>query len=139
MPLLCSDRTMSKSGISITTNSSEPHRNSDPNSLMLRSGCGSNTLRMQSISFIDRDQSGNMLLTLLFKAKLVVEVDGDTLCGSSYEEEDKIRTTYLESLGLKVLRFTNDDIIENLDGVVETIERWIESKELLNPLPEKHG
>ena len=54
-------------------------------------------------------------------ARLVIEVDG----GQHYEEEglenDAIRDADLEGLGLKVLRFTNLDVLQNIEGVVERI------------------
>ena len=54
--------------------------------------------------------------------KLVVEIDGDshfTEAGKSYDEE---RTETLEQYRLKVIRFLNDDVLNNLDGVVFRIE-----------------
>ncbi len=36
-------------------------------------------------------------------------------------KKDKIRDEYFESLGLKVLRFTNLDVLKNLNGVLEKI------------------
>jgi len=37
------------------------------------------------------------------------------------EEQDQRRTTYLASQGYRVLRFWNDDVMTNMDGVVTTI------------------
>jgi very-short-patch-repair endonuclease len=56
------------------------------------------------------------------KAKLVVEVDGGQHFSDERVEYDKIRDDFMENMGLKVLRFTNTDVIDNLDGVVEVIE-----------------
>ncbi|NQU27444.1 MAG: endonuclease domain-containing protein [Candidatus Marinimicrobia bacterium] len=55
--------------------------------------------------------------------KLVIEVDGE----SHYkrDHQDQQRQQYLESLGLTVLRFDNDQIKQDLNGVLETIHRWI--------------
>ncbi|MEA3038762.1 MAG: hypothetical protein QOE79_1275 [Sphingomonadales bacterium] len=51
--------------------------------------------------------------------KLVVEVDGDTHAGTgSY---DARRTAQLEMRGYQVMRFTNHEIMSNLDGVLTTI------------------
>ena len=52
-------------------------------------------------------------------AHLVVELDGSQ--HSDRADYDDRRTAYLESLGLTVLRFWNMEVIENLDGVCETI------------------
>ncbi len=54
------------------------------------------------------------------KAKLVIEVDGEI---HQYQvEEDKVRQEYLESLGLKVLRFQNNSIFSAIEEVMEKIE-----------------
>ena len=53
-------------------------------------------------------------------SKLAIEVDG----GSHLEQEeyDKARTRWLESEhGIRVMRFTNDDVLRGLDAVVEAI------------------
>ena len=59
------------------------------------------------------------------KAKLVVEIDG----GQHYEElnikKDDIRDKLLKKLGLRVMRFTNLDILKNIDNVVDKIYREI--------------
>jgi very-short-patch-repair endonuclease len=52
-------------------------------------------------------------------AKLVVEIDGNSHDGNY--QYDKERTTYLEQCGYRVIRFTNQDIRENLEGVCEVI------------------
>ena len=38
-------------------------------------------------------------------------------------EQDAIRQEFLDSLGLRVIRFTNDDIWRNLDGVISILRR----------------
>lgn len=55
------------------------------------------------------------------KLGLVIELDGDTHIGK--EEYDAQRTLYLEGLELKVLRFTNDQIFNNLEGVMDIISQ----------------
>ncbi|MDX2006291.1 MAG: endonuclease domain-containing protein [Meiothermus sp.] len=55
-------------------------------------------------------------------AKLVVEVDGEshfTEHGKAYDAE---RSAYLERQGLRVIRFTNAEVMENLEGVHQRIE-----------------
>ncbi len=59
------------------------------------------------------------------KAKLVVEVDGGQHLTEEAKEYDKVRSEYLLNLSLTVLRFTNIDVINNIDGVVEVIERYL--------------
>jgi very-short-patch-repair endonuclease len=51
--------------------------------------------------------------------RLVIELDGDTHAGR--EAYDAARTRVLEERGYCVLRFTNADVMGNLDGVLRTI------------------
>jgi len=55
------------------------------------------------------------------RAKLVVEVDGSQHFSDEMTEYDQIRDEYLNSLGLRVLRFTNTEVLINIKGVVESI------------------
>ncbi len=52
-------------------------------------------------------------------ALLVIEVDGES--HNRQQEYDALRTEFLESLGLRVIRFKNEDVYQNLDGVLEMI------------------
>jgi very-short-patch-repair endonuclease len=56
--------------------------------------------------------------------KLVIEIDGITHIGK--EEYDNKRQKYLESLGLKLLRFFDNDVKQNMAGVIAAINEWIE-------------
>lgn len=54
--------------------------------------------------------------------KLVIEVDGaDHFFDEKSEKYDFERQKYLEKQGLKVIRFTNAEIRDNLNGVLEVI------------------
>lgn len=61
--------------------------------------------------------------------KLVVEIDG----GQHYEEEkikyDELRTKYFNDLGMKVKRYTNLDIKNNLTSVLDDLLQEIEASE----------
>jgi len=52
------------------------------------------------------------------RLKLVIEVDGITHDDPQVASRDKIRQKYLEELGLKVIRYTTDEVFNNLEGVV---------------------
>ena len=56
------------------------------------------------------------------KAKLVVELDGSQHYEEAGQKQDHERTKYLESLGLKVLRFSNLDILRQFRSVCQTID-----------------
>ena len=52
---------------------------------------------------------------------LVIEVDGDSHADANQILKDRQREKYLQSLGLHVIRYINDDILKNLDGVMEDL------------------
>ena len=50
-------------------------------------------------------------------------------------EYDRERTTYLERFGIEVLRFTNLEIVENLEGVLTSIEQAVARRKATSPEP----
>ncbi len=52
---------------------------------------------------------------------LVIEVDGDTHADENQVMKDRQRETYLQSLGLRVVRYMNDDVLNNIEGVLEDL------------------
>ena len=66
-------------------------------------------------------------------AKLVVEIDGGqhfTSDGMAYDEE---RTKVLESYGLQVIRFSNDDIDRRFPFVCQQIDKLCKDKQPVSP------
>jgi very-short-patch-repair endonuclease len=64
--------------------------------------------------------------------KLVVEADGGQ---HSHDPNDKIRGAWLQDEGYKVLRFWNNEVSVNLEGVLESIGDALGPRP--NPLPER--
>lgn len=60
------------------------------------------------------------------KAKIIIEIDGDSHYSDYGIEYDKNRTKILESYGLQVIRFTNNDIKYRFREVCEIIDKIIE-------------
>ncbi|HUR54172.1 MAG TPA: endonuclease domain-containing protein [Gemmataceae bacterium] len=52
---------------------------------------------------------------------LVIELDGDSHATDEGREHDRVRHEYLQELGLKVIRFWNAEVHDDLDAVVEAI------------------
>ena len=67
--------------------------------------------------------------------KLAVEIDGYS--HDVQQDRDRRRTRYLEAQGLTILRFTNSEIFENVEGVVQAIEAAFETHP--RPLPQAGG
>ena len=65
-----------------------------------------------------------------FEKKLVVEVDGGGHCAS---QGDIIRDEWLNDQGFEVLRFWNNDVFANLEGVFQKIEERLKSPSLALP------
>ncbi len=66
------------------------------------------------------------------KPLLAVEVDGDS--HAEQEEYDRQRTERLGRYGITVIRYTNIDVMGNLDGVYEDLFEKVK-KLKKNPLP----
>ena len=58
--------------------------------------------------------------------RLVIEIDGDSHADSV--EYDAERTKVLAALGLKVVRYTNDEVLQNIQGVFDDLNRLLLSR-----------
>ena len=76
--------------------------------------------------------------------------EGDDLCRLSIDDlrsdgvtlgclEDGRRDSELCALGFRVIRFWNNDIIDNIDGVLETLRSELEKWPLIPPSPRQPG
>ena len=71
---------------------------------------------------------------------LVIEVDGDIHGVQHQIVRDRRRESYLKSLGLQVIRYMNDDILKNLDGVLEDLyERVLSGSTSPRPSLQRRG
>ena len=55
--------------------------------------------------------------------KLCIELDGESHYTEAGFEHDRVRTEFLNSLNIQVLRFENNKVFENMDTVLEEIKR----------------
>ncbi|OAN53061.1 ATP-dependent helicase HrpA [Paramagnetospirillum marisnigri] len=62
------------------------------------------------------------------EAKLVIELDGGQHADQTRIAHDERRTRYLKDQGYVVLRFWNNDVTENMSGVLETILATLASR-----------
>ncbi len=71
--------------------------------------------QLEGMKFKRQAPMGSYIVDFVcFTEKLVVEFDGGQHSGSS---GDIVRDTYLAAQGYRVLRFWNDDVLKNCDGV----------------------
>ncbi len=57
---------------------------------------------------------------------LVIEIDGGYHQLPEQQVSDEVRQQWLESHGFTVIRFTNEEVIGDIDNVLETIEKYLE-------------
>ena len=59
------------------------------------------------------------------KIKLVIEIDGNIHDIDDVKERDEGRTFEIENYGIKVIRFTNNQVINNINEVITEIKKYL--------------
>jgi very-short-patch-repair endonuclease len=78
--------------------------------------------RLAALGFRRQSPMGNYIADFVaHSCKLIVEVDGESHDFEERIRHDARRDQWLVSRGYRVLRFTNDDVLKNLEGVVLAI------------------
>ncbi len=76
--------------------------------------------------FIRQHIIGDYIVDFLCRdLQLVVEIDGGYHSERQQEEDDPIRQQWLASAGYKVIRFTNNDILFNIDATLKLLENYV--------------
>jgi very-short-patch-repair endonuclease len=75
--------------------------------------------RLKGLKFRRQQPFGPYIVDFVcFEAEIVVELDG----GQHFNcEEDRDRDAWLKTQGLRVLRFWNNEVLKNPDGVIATL------------------
>jgi very-short-patch-repair endonuclease len=78
-----------------------------------------------------------------FSAGLIVELDGESHDFEERQKADQTRDAFFAAEGFQVLRFTNEQVMSNLEGVIEVIRQTAASRmeglPLSPALPHKGG
>ena len=83
--------------------------------------------KLNGISFRRQHAIGNYIVDFCsIKKKLVIELDGSLHL--EQDEYDLERTRYLNAQGYKVFRFCNNQVMNDIAGVIQTIEIAIQGK-----------
>ncbi len=72
-------------------------------------------------------------------SRLVIELDGSQHGEKTAQAHDYARTRWLRSEGYRVLRYWNNDLTANLQGVMETIHAYLYGSTVQDPKPFKHS
>ncbi len=85
--------------------------------------------QLQSLKFRRQHSVGPYIMDFYCpKLRLAIEIDGgqhNTKAGLSYDQK---RSNYLNSLNIKVIRYWNNDVYINIEGVIADIINKIENK-----------
>jgi very-short-patch-repair endonuclease len=99
--------------------------------------------RLEGVGFRRQVPMKNYIADFIsHSARLIIELDGESHDFASRQSADKARDRWFESQGYLVLRFTNDDVLRNLDGVARAIIEAANSRRAAPPslsLPHKGG
>ena len=76
--------------------------------------------RLEGFRFRRQHPAGHYIADFYYaSAQLVIEIDGDS--HTEQEHYDQHRTRWFQENGYRVVRFTNRDVVNNLEGVLEAI------------------
>ena len=80
--------------------------------------------QVKGVRFLRQYSVGQYILDFYSpKKKLSIEIDGGQHILKKIEKRDEKRTEYLKIKGIKVIRFWNSDVFENIDGVIDRIAK----------------
>ena len=80
--------------------------------------------QIKGVQFLRQRPIGNYIVDFYApETKLVIEVDGGQHFSEEGKESDRNRDSFLNSLGLRVKRYNNHDVLTNIDGVVSDLTR----------------
>ena len=86
-------------------------------------------LRKYPVQFRRQKPIGRYVLDFYCgQAKLAIELDGSQHFTEEGLASDQNRTAYLESMGIQVLRFTNEDINQRLYDVCQAIDAAVKAR-----------
>ncbi|MDQ8003745.1 MAG: endonuclease domain-containing protein [Pedobacter sp.] len=91
--------------------------------------------QMQGYQFRRQRPVLNYIADFLCKElMLIIEVDGLTHDWEEVAENDIIREGQLKEVGFSVLRFSDEEVLTNIENVIRTIENYIEEYKTNHPL-----
>jgi very-short-patch-repair endonuclease len=93
--------------------------------------------RLGGFKFVRQEPIGRYYVDFVCRGRrLIVELDGGQ---HAERREDKERDSALCGLGYRVIRFWNNDVVDNLDGALQTLLSELERYPSPLPSPRKRG
>jgi very-short-patch-repair endonuclease len=82
--------------------------------------------RFYGLQFKRQIPMGKYIVDFCCRSKmLIIELDGGQHAEKIVSKNDREKQRFLEELGFRVLRFWNNDVDDNLEGVLATIKKYI--------------
>ncbi len=84
--------------------------------------------KLLGLKFFRQYSVGDYILDLYCPfCRLAIEVDGGQHSREADKSHDKLRTEFLNENHIKVLRFWNNEVLNNIDGVIQVITTELNS------------
>ena len=84
------------------------------------------SMRLGGVKFRRQHPIGHCIVDFVsLESKLVIEIDGGQHNDSNVEKQDELRTAWLTSEGYRVLRFWNNNVLNNSEGVIISIKEAV--------------
>ena len=78
--------------------------------------------QLQGVKFRRQQPMGSYIVDFVsFERKLIIEINGGQHNEDKMKERDAERTTRLRETGYRVIRFWNNEVLANLEGILERI------------------
>ena len=85
------------------------------------------------VKFLRQHIIGDYIVDFLARSEgLIIEVDGAYHAERQQQEYDVIRTDFLQMMGYHVLRFTNEQVLYDIDNVIQQIKDYFKKGIILN-------
>ena len=82
--------------------------------------------------FLRQHIIGDYIVDFLCRDKLlVIEVDGGYHSERTQQEDDAVRQQWLESIGYKVIRFSNEEILVDIKTTIDTIVKNLRDPQVI--------
>jgi len=94
--------------------------------------------QLEGLKFRRQEQIGNYIVDFVcFEKRIIIEVDGGQ--HTTEKDRDNVRDEWFRKQGFKILRFWNNEVLTNINGVLEVIRENCLNHPPLNPLPSREG
>jgi len=78
--------------------------------------------QLKGVKFRRQQPIGKYIVDLItFDSRLIIEIDGSQHSEDNKTNKDEKRTMWLQQRGYQVIRFWDNEVLQNIDGVLEKI------------------